>query len=279
MHAHDATGGYASALTSAKGRLVYTMHGIGFHEKDWPTPFRQGIRMMQKKAIRRAAHIFCTDQKALETVMTLGRQAELLSSGIDVAEFDKRKEDRPKEYSEGTFIVLFVGRLTNVKGVSVLLDAIRLMEKGQRANARFVFIGEGPLAKDVKTAASEIPEILFLGPVEHRLIKPYFLHSGLYVLPSLSEGVPISLLEAMASGLPCIASKVGGLESSVDPAALRLITPGDPKILSESIVKLMDKKTVAKALGVVGKAYVTREFSWDAVVDKLAQTYSELSRT
>ncbi|OGS55380.1 MAG: hypothetical protein A3K60_07370 [Euryarchaeota archaeon RBG_19FT_COMBO_56_21] len=278
VHAHDATGGYASALSSAKGRFVYTMHGIGFHEKDWPIPFRQGIRMMQMTAIRCASRIFCTDQRALEAVKAFGRSAELLSSGIDTAEYEKSKTERPKEYDPGAFIVLFVGRLTNVKGVSVLLEAIKSMDKGRRAGTRFVIIGEGPLAKDVDAAASEIPEILLLGPVEHRLIKPYFLHADLYVLPSLSEGVPMSLLEAMASGLPCIASQVGGLESVVDPEALRLIAPGDPKILSETIVKLMDKRAVARALGVVGKAYVTRKFSWDEVVDKLVQTYSELSR-
>jgi len=278
VHAHDATGGYASALSATRGRLVYTMHGIGFHEKDWPTPFRQGIRMMQKTAIKRAARIFCTDQKALETVKVLGRTAELLSSGVDPSDYDKSKTGRPKEYDDGAFIVLFAGRLAGVKGVSVLLEAIGLMEKGKRAGARFVFIGDGPLAKDVRTTASEIPEIRFIGPVEHRLIKPYFAHSDLYVLPSLSEGVPLSLLEAMASGVPCIASKVGGLESSIDPASLRLVPPGDPKILSETIMKLMENRTIARTLGTIGKAYVTREYAWNRVIDRLVQTYSDLSR-
>lgn len=278
VHAHDATGGYASALAVKRGKLVYTMHGIGFHESDWPTPFRQGIRMMQKTAVRRAANVFCTDQKSLESVRELGRNAELSPSGIEASDYKMSGTVMPEAYEGGSFNILFVGRLTRVKGIAVFLEAIRIMDPKKRSLARFIFVGEGPLADDIKRAAQSTPEIRLVGPIEHSRIKPYFLHADAFVLPSLSEGLPLSLLEAMASGVPCVASKVGGVESGIDPDALKLVTAGDPRMLAQAMVSLIDDRQAAKRLGTKGQEYVGRNFSWDATVDRLLAAYTSLSR-
>jgi glycosyltransferase involved in cell wall biosynthesis len=278
VHAHDATGGYAAAMCADSRRLVYTMHGVGFHEKDWPTPFRQGIRMMQRTVVRRAAKVFCTDPKAMEAVKGLGRSAELLSSGIDVDDFDRSSLARPKEYDPDKFIILFVGRLTGVKGIETLLDAIDRIDSQKRAQARFVLIGEGPLSDVVAAASSRIPQMLQLGPIDHSRIAPYFAHADAFVLPSLSEGLPISLLEAMASGLPCVASRVGGIESGMPPEVLRLVAPGDSKELAEALVWLTTERHAAKLLGNAGREHVERNYSWDSVVDRLVETYKELAR-
>ncbi len=277
VHAHDATGGYASALCAQRGRLAYTMHGIGFHEKDWPTPFRQGIKMMQRTALRRASKIFCTDQRTLEAIRASGRDAELLASGVDVADYDKGRSDRPEDYDPGKFIVLFVGRLTRVKGVEVLLETIRRMDPNKRQEAQFVLIGDGPLDGKVKTAASEMPQIRLLGPIEHSRIKPYFAHADAFVLPSLSEGMPMALLEAMASGLPCVASRVGGVESGMSAEVLKLVTPGDPEELLEALVNTIDDRATGRALGDRGRSHVAKNYSWDPIIDRLVATYEELS--
>ena len=65
LHAHDAPGGFAAAFGSPRGSFVYTMHGLGFSSMDWPSPFRQVIRLMQTLAVRRAGHLFCMDETAL----------------------------------------------------------------------------------------------------------------------------------------------------------------------------------------------------------------------
>lgn len=277
VHAHDATGGFAAASVCDPKRFVYTMHGLGFHESDWPTPFRQGIGIMQRRALRAAAHVFCTDARTMEAVRRLRDQAEVLSSGVDPARFDRKALPRPSEYEIGAFTVLWVGRLAKVKGIEAMLDALRLVDDSERRGMRFVFIGDGPYKEDLLKAARSVREIKFLGQVEHSRIAPYVAHADMFVLPSLSEGLPISLLEAMAAGVPAVATDVGGISSQIDRDALLLIPPGNPNKLAEAMRLLHRDRAYARSLGERGKARVSARFSWDGIVDRIEAAYERLS--
>lgn len=276
VHAHDATGGFAAALFSQRRRFVYTMHGLAFHVNDWPTPFRQGIRAMQASALRQARHVFCTDQLAAEHAKRFRNQVETLSNGVDVEAFEKGRLPRPKEFRDA-FTLLFVGRMTSVKGVSVLLEAIGKIPEGKRKGMSFVFVGDGPLEAAVRSTSRDIQQILHLGRVDHSAIAPYFAYADAYLLPSLSEGVPISLLEAMAAGLPCIASDVGGIRPQTEDAKLMLLPPGNAQALSDAIIKLYEDRMLGRKLGDEARTYVARRFSWDSIVERIAQVYEEIS--
>lgn len=277
VHAHDATGGYAAAVACDPRRLVYTMHGVGFHRSDWPTPFRQGIGMMQKMALRKAAHVFCTDETSKDAIRPVRDQAEVLSSGVDPDQFDRRLLPRPEEYEENVFTVLWIGRFTKVKGTDVMIEAMKRIDARKRSGMRFVFIGDGPMNADVMKAASSVKEIVHLGRIDHARIAPYVAHADTFVLPSLSEGLPISLLEAMAAGVPAVASDVGGVSSQMDRESLLLVRPQDPKGLAEAIERLHDDRPLARRLGDKGRGLVTSRFSWETVVDRLVTVYSQLS--
>jgi len=277
VHAHDATGGFAAALASDNRRFVYTMHGLGFHKSDWPTPFRQGIQMMQMRALSSAAHVFCTDELAITTAKKVREQAEVLSSGIDVSDFSGAGFARPPEYPQGSFVVLYVGRLAKVKGVDVLLKAIESIQGREREGLIFAFIGDGPMRADVQKAAQSLSNIKFVGPIVHSRIAPYFRHANAFVLPSISEGLPISLLEAMASGLPAIATEVGGIARQVNPNTLMLVRPGDPAGLAQAILDIHSDKKKAEALGRSSRAFVAEHFSWDKVVQRIAEVYGNVS--
>jgi glycosyltransferase involved in cell wall biosynthesis len=253
------------------------MHGLGIHESDWPTPFRQGIGMMQRKALRSAAHVFCTDARTREAIRRLRDQADILSSGVDPAQFDRAALPRPREYEDGAFTVLWVGRLAKVKGIETMLEAMKLVERSERERMRFVFIGDGPYRADLLRTASSVKEIRFLGQVDHSGIAPYVAHADAFVLPSLSEGLPISLLEAMAAGVPAVATDVGGISSQIDREALALIPPGEPRKLAEAVARLQDDRAFARKLGERGKAHVSAQFSWDGVVDRIEEAYGRLS--
>lgn len=273
VHGHDATGGFACAEFGRHSRFVYTMHGLGFHPKDWPTPFRQGIQAFQNIALRKANNVLCTDQNTASEISHIRPDAEVLPNGVDTSDFSNRSEPRPEAYGSSDLVVLFVGRLSRVKGVDTLLSAIEALEGDVRKSTRFVFIGDGPMRKDVEAAARGMPEIKIVGAVPHSSVFPFFTHADAYVLPSHSEGLPISLLEAMASGLPSIVSNVGGIKSQIDPRVVLSVPPGDATALSNAIALLSTDKNKRTALGLAGKDFVRLHFSWDRVVERLLEIY------
>jgi glycosyltransferase involved in cell wall biosynthesis len=276
VHAHDATGGFASAVKVHPDRFVYTMHGTAASSADWPTPFRQGIRRMQRKALRRAKHVFCTDSRAAEHAKAIRSQLEILSSGVDASAYSRHAGMRPEAYEDGKFVFLFVGRLAKVKGVDILLRALRMMPAEARRGMIMAFVGDGPLRNEVLASAKEIEEIRFIGTVDHASIPPYYSHADAYVLPSLSEGLPMSLLEAMAAGLPSIASDVGGISTQIQRDALMLVKPGDPEALARALQELRTDRGLRETMGMKGRALVQEEFSWDKIVDRILEVYSSL---
>jgi len=276
LHAHDAPGGFAAAFGSPQGGFVYTMHGLGFSSMDWQFPFRQGIRIMQTLAVRKTGHLFCTDERALEAVKALRNQAEVLSNGVDPGEFSKGGLKRPSAYNEDRFIVLYVGRLAYGKGTLTLLATIKRIPPEVRRMMRFVLIGDGPLRGEVEAVGATVRELSLLGTIDHASIAPYFAHADAFVLPSLSEGLPIALLEAMASGLPCIASDVGGIRTQMGSEAVRLVSPGNDEALADAIIQLKEDRDGRLALARAGRELVKRNFSWDRVVDRLLEVYSAI---
>lgn len=275
VHAHDATGGFACAL-SARGAFVYTMHGLAFHSQDWPTPFRQGIEIMQRITLRRARHVFCTDARAAEAITGMRGKVEVLSSGVDPQGFSRGNLKRPMEFERGRFTILFVGRLAKVKGVTTLLQSIQSLPPEAKDQMRFVFIGDGPLMGEVRALEKETKCVKALGAIDHSQIAPYYAHADAYVLPSLSEGLPISLLEAMAAGLPSIASDVGGISSQISTRAVKLVQPGDPKVLTEAILEIWKNNRLREDLGRQGQRFVSEHFTWDMVVDRILGVYREI---
>ncbi len=272
VHAHDATGGFVAAKVKGKRGFIYTMHGMGFHPGDWPPPFRQGIRLLERTALRNAQHVFCTDERSGEYAASQREQVEILPNGVDLKAF-AGESGRPAQYDEDRFVFLFVGRLARVKGVSVLLEAISRIPETERKKAQFVFVGDGPSRGELLAAGRTIPQIRMLGAIPHSDIVPYFVHADAFLLPSLSEGLPISLLEAMAASLPCVASNVGGISSQFPSDALRFVPPGDADSLVKEIAALMSDRRASRALGQRGRDAVAERFSWERIVDRLVEVY------
>jgi glycosyltransferase involved in cell wall biosynthesis len=277
IHAHDATGGFASSIGSPRDRFVYTMHGLAFHPMDWPTPFRQGIELMQRTTMRNAAHVLCTDERTASEVARFRKQVEILSSGVDSQDFSKDMWPVPNEFDGEYYRVLFVGRLAKVKGVDVLLQAIAGIPERDRREMRFVIVGDGPMRGDVIAAARAIREIQYIGAIDHRSVPSYYVHSDAFVLPSLSEGLPISLLEAMASGLPSIASDVGGVKSQIPDCAVLKVPPSNPTALGDAITAMYHDRSARERVARSGLEIVEERFSWERIVDRLDKIYESLA--
>ncbi len=175
--------------------------------------------------------------------------------------------------SSGQPLVLTNARLNPQKGLDYLLEAVALVPE-----AIFIIAGEGPerpkLEKQVKNSNLG-GRVIFLG--FRRDIPDLLAGCDLFVLPSLFEGLPLSILEAMAAGKPVIATKIGGTDEAViqEETGL-LVPPGDAAALAGAIRRLLAEPELARQFGQSGKKRVYKEFSAQAMVRKTVQIYNEL---
>ncbi len=176
-----------------------------------------------------------------------------------------QRDDRP--------VALTVARLDEQKGHRYLLEAAV-----QLPDVQFMLAGDGPLRSSLEEQVRTLDledRVKFLG---HRTdIRDLLARCNVFVLPSLYEGLPLSVLEAMAAGKPVIATQVGGTAEAVlaDKTGL-LVPPADPTALVAAIRSVVSDRALARRLGAAGQVRVEREFSTGGMVNQVTALYTEL---
>ena len=168
--------------------------------------------------------------------------------------------------------LLFVGRLDPVKGLRVLMEAFEAA-RAEIPEITLSIIGDGRDRSFVVAEAKRIGGIGVLGYRSQDYVAEKLSQSDVLVLPSFAEGVPVALMEAMASGRPVIATRVGGVQELVeDGISGCVVAPGDVTGLTEAMVKMADDPLLRRAMGEAGRAKVAAEFA----VDREAALLKEL---
>lgn len=188
-------------------------------------------------------------------------------SGVDVNQFCPA--DRPPMNDSKTFQAIFTGRLHDQKQVDVLVRAWPLVLK--RARAKLVLVGDGPLKMQLIALRDELGmtenEIQFCGRLENTAGE--LKKSDLFLLPSRAEGMSNSLLEAMATGLPCIVSAIGGNTDLIDHETSGfLVHSPDPEDWATAILQSFRNPQAALRWGQAAREKVVRDFSIQSVVDR-----------
>ncbi|MBU2622285.1 MAG: glycosyltransferase family 4 protein, partial [Proteobacteria bacterium] len=207
-----------------------------------------------------------------------GDKFSVVHSGIKLDRFLNLSVDpaalrRKLGISEGDLVVGTTGRLTPVKGHRHLIEAAANIVNA-RPNTTFVFLGDGELSDELKNMASKLgmkEKVKFLGwrPDVAEAMSIF----GLFVLPSLNEGMGRVLVEAMALGKPIVASDVGGvLDLVVHGENGYLVPPGDVEELVNSINIFLSDPIKRKKMGNRGKI-VAADYSADAMVQKIDRLY------
>lgn len=174
-------------------------------------------------------------------------------------------------------LVSFAGRLDPQKGLIFLLQAWEMVAAKQ-PDATLLLLGKGTQEGELKGLADRLgisKRVMFLG--EKVDVKPYFQASDVFALPSLAEGLSNVLLEAMATGLPCVATRVGGnVDLIVDGINGLLVEPRDAHQLAEAILRLLQDPDFATDLGVAARRTVEHGYSMEEVADRYIKLYQEL---
>jgi len=176
-------------------------------------------------------------------------------------------------------VVLFPGRPTIVKGSAVLARALPRILEGFPA-AEFVFTGGGaeeflqlvPLSGQLRS------HIRFLGYVPFGDLPRIYASSDLVIAPTYYENFPIRILEALASGVPVVASAVGGIPAAVRPGSTgTLVPPGDPDRLAAAVVELLRDDALRAKMGQEGRRLIVDRFSWARAASETLELYHRVA--
>jgi sugar transferase (PEP-CTERM/EpsH1 system associated) len=206
----------------------------------------------------------------------------LIANGVDTDRFQPRQDQRAAGRRE--FVIGTVGRIQDVKNHAGLIDAfIRLREMlpAQRDRLRLAIVGNGPLLGMIseKVRAAGLQDAVWL-PGSRTDIAELMGGFDVFALPSIAEGTPVTILEAMATGLPVVASRVGGIPEVVEDQLTGLLTPpGDPLALAEALAVYVRDPVLAARHGAAGRARVERSNSVAAMVAGYARLYDTLRAT
>lgn len=209
-------------------------------------------------------------------------------NGVDTVRFRPRTGSRaeigpPGFASAGTVVIGTVGRMQAVKDQLTLVRAyLHLLKQdpGMHKRVRLVLIGDGPLRKEAMTLVQMAgADALAWIPGERDDIPELIRQFDIFVLPSLAEGTSNTLLEAMAAGLPIVATRVGGTPEIVEEGQTGLLVPpSDPAAMAQAIRTYVDIPALLLAHGQAGRRRVEQSFSMQSMVQGYLQVYDSLLR-
>lgn len=285
IHAHANLPGLPGKLLGRKLKIpvVFTVHGCGLEAiKDM---YGSGIksyilyqleRFLQTKL--RYDYQITVDSSFLKR-KNVNQNIVVIPNGVDVWAFDKVKVKKCDKFK-----IIFVGRLHPQKGLMYLLDALKLLKETKEDSLSKVevhIIGSGPLERELNLKSERLGlenTIKFRGKIYgEELIKEY-KSSHLFVLPSLYEGQPLTLLEAWAVKLPVIVTDVGGNRDFVVEGENGYLIPAkDVEKLAQSILVAVNNAQLGE-MGERGYQLVKEHYTWDKTAEKTYGVYGAVGK-
>jgi sugar transferase (PEP-CTERM/EpsH1 system associated) len=279
IHTHN-TAAYLYGSLAAKlagvALIIHTEHG-----RDFPDKRRL---MVAEKVLSSFTHkIVAVSEELKEALVKFERinpkKITVITNGVDLELFKSMPKSiiKQKKYEIGIdkndFVIGNIGRLTSVKDHRNLIQAFQLIHKDM-PDAKLLIVGDGPLKEDLSNFSQSLGlqrNILFLG--ERKDIPELLNIFDIFVLPSKNEGVSLTLLEAMATKKPVVATSVGGNKEIIEHGKDGyLVPPCSPKKLREAVLDMVKSNGKAEQLGIAAYEEVKEKYS----LEKMAKAYQEI---
>ena len=292
VHApNDYSNNVATAALVAKAAnrpFVYTIQGTGTRTRhlvvdmlisayDW-TAARWLLREARKVILLSKGLVPTAEKFRVEKSKIV-----VIPSGVDSAHFNpespkvKEKASQLKEeLNIGDEILIgYVGRLYPAKGLSYLFSAVREIADKHRRIALLI-VGDGAQRHELETMARDLKiKAIFTG-WQHNIV-PYYSLMDIFVLPSLFEGLPNVILEAMAMKKPVVATRVGGNPDVLSNGVNGFLVPvRDVTQLAVALEKLIEDEELRMRMGATNRQKVEKYFLWSHTVDKVEKIYKEI---
>ncbi|MEM3640986.1 MAG: glycosyltransferase family 4 protein [Candidatus Bathyarchaeia archaeon] len=286
VHGHPYPSSYLAVKLAKKYSkpIVLTQHNTfikygGF----WDFAEKLNDLLIGRSVLQDSDKILVVSKATLNYILNLGadpRKTEVLYNGVDINRFKPSASKKDvKQFlglSKDSFIVLTVRRLVYKNGIDLLLESARVaVEKNPKL--LFLVAGGGPDFERISLKIREFKlekNFKLLGFVSDELLPLYYNASDVFVLPSKSgEGMPLVLLEAMACGLPIIATNVGGVPEIVNKNCGKIVPSDDATALAEAVLEF----SYSDASSIIGeiRKIVEQRYSWEENVERLIEIYEE----
>lgn len=272
VHMHNHFGDSSGSLTMIASQMSgipfsITLHGPTiFFETHW---WRLDAKVARAAFIACISH-FCRSQAMLFSDQAHWHKLRIVHCGVTPARYGAA----PRKPFSGH--VCFVGRLDAVKGVPLLLEAFAA-NRPRHPGARLTIAGDGPARAALEAQAQSLGltgAVRFTGYLDETAVAALLEASDMLVLPSFAEGLPVVLMEALASQIPVIATQVAGVSELVqDGISGFIVPPGDVETLALRLDRLLSDPELCAAMGKAGRRKVEAEFDIKGEVDKLATLF------
>lgn len=268
----------ASALSAVHGARLpfgFTIHG--FHDFVDPAESRLDLKA------RDAAQVLCISdftrsQLCLVTDPDLWTRFHVARCGIDLNTFSFR----PPRVPDGMATVLAVGRLSPEKGFDVLIEALAYLKR-QGVPQYLTLIGDGPLRSSLEDAAKHFAVfdlIEFAGELPPAEVRARLERADLFCLPSFSEGLPISIMEAMAIGVPVVTTWIAGIpELAEDGVTALTVPPARADALADALRRLADDEPLRKRLARAARLRVEQRHDLNCCGTVIARHFRSVARS
>ena len=249
------------------------------------------LRALSRRAAELADSVIATDQATRDAVPRLlgvdAAKVAVIPNGVDLEEIRRLTPAQPAAAAaqavpalrEAELVLLSVGRLEAYKGFADVAAALaRLVERGALpARWAWVVVGSGPQADRL---GRSMPGRVFLtGRVSDETLHALYARADAFVHATRFEGSSLVTLEAMAHGLPVVATRAGGIpDKVVEGETGHLVEPGDVGALAERLESLSRAPEARRRMGERGRARVEKHFAWSAIVEQVLGLYESLLR-
>lgn len=267
-HVHNHIGDQSGTVTMLAAKLAGIGYSITFH--GWPVFFDAKNWRVKEKVLgakfTRSISYFCRSQLMMLAGCNDVADFKVVHCGVAVEKYRYRQ---PREQIKNLFCC---ARLAPEKGISFLIQALKILHgKGYVLELRLA--GDGPSKEQLQTLANDLQiakHVTFLGFVDENALMNELELADLFVLPSSVEGVPVSVMEAMAVGVPVIATNVAGTSELVETSKSGLLVrPSDSQAIADAVVAMIENYGFRLEAARLGRKKVMDEFDVDQETEKL----------
>lgn len=285
-------GGVAGVVLKwlTRKKLLVQLQGdlFNLHPSEFSWLRRKISKRLTVFVSKRADKVRCVSNALVEQAKQAGIPEDklaLVPSRCDVGKFDPDdwKQDGEKLRKELNLtnkkVLVFVGTLSVHKGVAYLIEALPKVAE-IHPDVCLLIIGSGDLEEKLKRLSRDLKVadmILFLGRIPYEQVPAYLATADILILPSLDEGMPRVVLEAMSMELPVVATTVGGIPELVDEEKTGLLVPAaNAGALARAIETLLSDEDRASKMGKAGRGVIEEEYSFEAGIKKYQELIVEV---
>lgn len=271
-HLHNHGGDNSGTVTLLAAELTGLGYSITIHG---PHIFFDPTHWALREKLRHARFIACISHYCRSQVMLFSdsedwERLRLVRCGIDVERYlyaDVRAQVKQ---------LFYAGRLAVEKGLPILLESLRILQ-ARGYDLQLTLAGDGEDRKKLEQLSAELgisQRVAFAGYLDQERVREHLRRSDIFILPSFAEGVPVSLMEAMACGVPVLSTYVGGIAELVETERTGLLVPaGDSNLLSEAIARYCDDFELRQQVSRLAREKIVASFNLDREVDRLTELF------